>query len=68
MASSTATRVVEEYKDSNTFVVETTLAVASIYVVGFDDYKAKVAKTYPNTHRTTPIDRVEEEDELIEEG
>lgn len=62
---------VEMYKDSDAFVSDATVATASIYVTGFNDYKAKVTKAYTgiDLHRIIPIGEMEEEeDNSTEEG
>lgn len=60
MATFAAAQVIEEYKDSYAFMADTTVAVAGIYVLGFDDYKAKVDEAYLNVnlHRITPASGV----------
>lgn len=69
-AISTITWVVEEYKNFDTFKADTTMAVASMYINEFDDYKAKVVVANPglDLHRITVSNVVEEEKEEEEEG
>lgn len=60
-ATSIVVRAVEEYKDSDAFMVDATMIMAGIYVINFDDWKVKVAEVYPdiNLHHITPTGRTE---------
>lgn len=64
-ATSIATWVVEEYKDSDAFMVDAIVAAVGIDIIVFDDCKAKVTEAYldVNLHHITLADSEEEEEE-----
>lgn len=57
-----------KYKDSDAFVSDATMATAGIYIVGFDDCKAKVTEEYAgiDLHCITLAYGTEEKEESAE--
>lgn len=63
---STAAQAIEEYKDFDTFEIDTTIAAKGAYVIRFDDYK-KVTEVYPTLELHCITSSREEKDTVEEE-
>lgn len=58
-------KVMEEYKDFDTFKIDAATAATIAYILKFDDYKKKIIDAFSSLdlHRITPMGELEENEE-----